>query len=128
VKSSSGVVAFLLDRVEMIEMKSAIFESVADGVILTSIDGEIQQVNPAFARMLDRKPTISPGEMQDYIFRGRQGTALTYGASKSRATRWESKRVERAGRRAGSVLLSGATLHRIGASLCRSDLPFLREL
>ena len=49
-----GVVGFLLDRVETIEMNSAIFDSVGDGVILTSLDGHIQRVNPALLRMLGR--------------------------------------------------------------------------
>jgi PAS domain S-box-containing protein len=46
------VVGFMLDRAATIELKAAIFEAVADGVVLTSREGLIQDVNPAGARLL----------------------------------------------------------------------------
>jgi PAS domain-containing protein len=48
------VAGFILDRTEMLELKSAIFRSVADGVIQTNAMGVIQEVNPAAERLLGR--------------------------------------------------------------------------
>jgi PAS domain S-box-containing protein len=127
-----GVVGFLLDRVEMIEMKSAIFESVADGVILTSIDGEIQQVNPAFANMLDRKPEDFLGEkLQDYIFPADGKDSAGYGSRQVARDEMESMRVElRRKTTKVPVLLSGATLPQgLGGKVyVASDLRFSEKL
>lgn len=48
------VAGFILDRTEMLELKSAIFKSVADAVIQTNAMGVIQDANPAASRLLGR--------------------------------------------------------------------------
>lgn len=127
-----GVVGFLLDRVEMIEMKSAIFDSVADGVVLTSIDGEIHEVNPAFALMLDRKPEEFVGEkLEDFLHPSDGKDAEGYGARLVARGEMESMRVEL--RRKATrvpVLLSGATLPQgLGGKVyVASDLRFSEKL
>jgi PAS domain S-box-containing protein len=52
-----SVVGFILDRAAVIELKAALFDSVADGVVLTSREGLIEEINPAGARMFGRAPT-----------------------------------------------------------------------
>lgn len=49
------MVGFMLDRAATLELKSAIFDSVADAVVLTTRDGAIQELNPAARRMLSIK-------------------------------------------------------------------------
>lgn len=52
-----SVVGFILDRAAIIELKAALFDSVADGVVLTSREGLIEEINPAGARMFGRSPS-----------------------------------------------------------------------
>ncbi len=54
VESLLRVAGFILDRTEMLEQRSAILRSVADGVIQTNAMGVIQDVNPAAERLLGR--------------------------------------------------------------------------
>lgn len=47
-----SMVGFILDRAANRDLKAAIFDSVADAVVLTSRDGVIQEMNPAAVQML----------------------------------------------------------------------------
>lgn len=129
-----AVVGFLLDRVETIEMKSAIFDSVADGVILTSQDGVIDQVNPAGARILGAAEAELVGRnLADFVAPNDPSQPVKgYGArliSAPTVASVQTDLVDPAGRRV-PVLLSGATLpQQLGGRVyVASDLRFARRV
>lgn len=108
-----NVVGFLLDRVESIETKSAIFESVADGVIFASKDGVIHHVNPALQRLLDIEPKALAGtHVADLLLPpGKPKAPEGYGAKIVASRRLDPLRVDLKWKRQRvPVLLSGALL------------------
>lgn len=128
-----GVVGFLLDRIETIELKAAIFDSVADGIILTSLEGVIEQVNPAGLRMLDATTEMIRGrDLAELLLPlGNARDTDNFGAKIIGAPRLPSIQVDlrTIGEDRVPILLSGATLpDQIGGKVyIASDLRFAKR-
>jgi PAS domain S-box-containing protein len=88
------MVGFMLDRAATMELKSAIFASVADAVVLTTRDGAIHELNPAARRMLGVKHgDLRERNLKDYLHPGPAHSGLPVEMQGFSTTLVESKHV-----------------------------------
>jgi PAS domain S-box-containing protein len=72
-----SMVGFILDRAASRDLKSAIFDSVADAVVLTSRDGVIQEMNPAAVQMFGLRPgDLRERNLAQFLKPGPAGSGL----------------------------------------------------